>query len=93
MSHASQFRAQLCHSLIKSVARVKRDHGETSVPTRQEMVLMAHLMRRAGFGEPHANLTVLASKGYEAVVEELLHPKDKPPIDEELMYRILPGYE
>ena len=93
MSHASQFRAQLCHSLIMSVARVKRDHGETSVPTRQEMVLMAHLMRRAGFGEPHADLLVHASKGYESVVEELLHPKDPPPIDEELMYRILPGYE
>ncbi|GIS93204.1 MAG: hypothetical protein CM1200mP22_04410 [Dehalococcoidia bacterium] len=93
MSHASQFRAQLCHSLITSVARVKRDHGETSVPTRQEMVLMAHLMRRAGFGEPHADLIVHASKGYESVVEELLHPKDQPPIDEELMYRILPGYE
>ena len=93
MSHASQFRAQLCHSLIMSVARVKRDHGETSVPTRQEMVLMAHLMRRAGFGEPHADLIVHASKGYESVVEELLHPKDQPPIDEELMYRILPGYE
>ena len=93
MSHASQFRAQLCHSLIMSVARVKRDHGETSVTTRQEMVLMAHLMRRAGFGEPHADLIVHASKGYESVVEELLHPKDQPPIDEELMYRILPGYE
>ena len=93
MSHASQFRAQLCHSLIMSVARVKRDHGETSVPTRQEMVLMAHLMRRAGFGEPHADLIVHASKGYESVVEELLHPKAQPPIDEELMYRILPGYE
>ncbi|MED5208588.1 MAG: DUF1800 domain-containing protein [Chloroflexota bacterium] len=63
------------------------------MPTRQEMVLMAHLMRRAGFGEPHADLIVHASKGYESVVEELLHPKDQPPIDEELMYRILPGYE
>ena len=33
---------------------------------------MAHLMRRAGFGDPREELEERASKGYEAVVEELL---------------------
>ena len=63
------------------------------MPTKQDIALIAHLMRRAGFGEPRADLVARADKGYEAVVEELLHPEDQPPIDEELMYRILPGYE
>ena len=63
------------------------------MPTRQEIALMAHLMRRAGFGEPRSALEARAIMGYEAVVEELLHPELLPAIDEELMYRILPGYE
>ena len=63
------------------------------MPTKQDIALIAHLMRRAGFGEPRADLVARADKGYEAVVEELLHPEDQPPSDEELMYRILPGYE
>jgi uncharacterized protein (DUF1800 family) len=63
------------------------------MPTKQDIALIAHLMRRAGFGESRADLVARADKGYEAVVEELLHPEDQPPIDEELMYRMLPGYE
>lgn len=33
--------------------------------------LMAHLMRRAAFGAPAAELEVLAEKGYDAVVDDL----------------------
>ena len=43
------------------------------MPNRQEIALMAHLMRRAGFGEPRWELDARTAKGYEAVVEELLH--------------------
>ena len=41
----------------------------------EDIRLMAHLMRRAGFGDPREELEERASKGYEAVVEELLHPR------------------
>jgi len=37
---------------------------------------MAHLMRRAGFGAQYDELEARASKGYEAMVEELLHPSE-----------------
>lgn len=42
----------------------------------QDITLMAHLMRRAGFGAQHDELEARAEKGYEATVEELLHPED-----------------
>ena len=60
---------------------------------QEEIGLMAHLMRRAGFGDPREELEERASKGYEAVVEELLHPECRPAIDDELLYRMFPGYE
>ena len=42
----------------------------------KEIALMAHLMRRAGFGAQYYELEARAAKGYEATVEELLHPDD-----------------
>ena len=42
---------------------------------------MAHLMRRAGFGAPREELEARAAKGYEATVEELLHPEEQEPVD------------
>jgi uncharacterized protein (DUF1800 family) len=41
-----------------------------------DIALMAHLMRRAGFGAQYDELEARAAKGYEATVEELLHPED-----------------
>ena len=41
-----------------------------------DIALIAHLIRRAGFGETHAQLQERAAKGYDATVEELLHPED-----------------
>jgi hypothetical protein len=43
-----------------------------------DMALMSHLMRRAGFGAPYEELEARAAKGYEATVEELLHPEAQP---------------
>ena len=43
-----------------------------------DIALMAHLMRRAGFGAQYHELESRAAKGYEATVEELLHPEDNP---------------
>ena len=43
-----------------------------------DIALMAHLMRRAGFGAPYEELEVRAAKGYEATVEEFLYPENQP---------------
>jgi uncharacterized protein (DUF1800 family) len=40
-----------------------------------DITLMAHLLRRAGFGATREELESYATKGYEATVEELLHPE------------------
>ena len=48
-------------------------------------VKIAHLYRRAGFGLSPEELKAAAAKGFEACVEELLHPeKIKDPLDERL---------
>ncbi|MGQ4810618.1 hypothetical protein NKDENANG_04102 [Candidatus Entotheonellaceae bacterium PAL068K] len=49
--------------------------------------LMAHLMRRAGFGARRDELEAYAEKGYEAVVEDLLHPERFPEVDNDLFCR------
>ena len=63
------------------------------MPHQEDIRLMAHLMRRAGFGDTREELEERVSKGYEAVVEELLYPERQPAIDDELLYRFFPGYE
>ena len=60
---------------------------------KEDIALIAHLMRRAGFGASRQELEDRAAKGYEATVEELLYPEDQPPIDDDILYRFLPGYE
>ncbi len=47
----------------------------------QDITLMAHLMRRAGFGATRDELEARVAKGYEAAVEELLHPEEQEPVD------------
>jgi len=49
---------------------------------KEDITLMAHLMRRAGFGANREELEARVAKGYEATVEELLHPEEQPPVDE-----------
>src|ERR671938_353078 len=46
--------------------------------------LMAHLYRRAGFGASRDELEAALAKGYEATIEELLHPETAPPLEEKL---------
>ena len=45
------------------------------------IALTAHLMSRAGFRAGREELEASAAKGYEATVEELLHPEKKEPVD------------
>ena len=42
--------------------------------SQHDIALMAHLMRRAGFGATREELEAYVAQGYDAVVEELLHP-------------------
>ena len=57
-----------------------------------KIALIAHLMRRAGFGAARDELDACVSKGYEATIEELLHPENQPDLDLFLMARYLPEY-
>src|ERR687887_1818400 len=58
--------------------------------SNRDIALMAHLMRRAGFGAPREELEARAAKGYEATVEELLHPEGQPALDRNEMMRYHP---
>ena len=50
-----------------------------------DIALFAHLLRRAGFGATREELEGYAAKGYEATVEELLHPEIVPsPVEEDM---------
>ena len=57
----------------------------------KNMALMAHLMRRAGFGATRGELDASLAKGYEATVEELLHPEELERVDRYVFLRYLPG--
>ena len=54
---------------------------------KDDIGLMAHLMRRAGFGAGRDELEARAAKGYDATVEELLNPEAKPPVDHYTLLR------
>ena len=60
----------------------------------KDIALMAHLMRRAGFGASRGELEERAAKGYEATVEELLEPEVHgiPPFHEGILYRHFQGF-
>ena len=56
-----------------------------------DIQLMAHLMRRAGFGAPYEELEARAAKGYEATVEELLRADENLDWEEDLARRHMIG--
>ncbi len=58
---------------------------------QEDIALMAHLMRRAGFGAGRDEIEARAAKGYEATVEELLHPETQPPVDAYTLLRYQPA--
>ena len=61
--------------------------------SRDDIALMAHLMRRAGFGASRKELEARVAAGYEATVEELLHSESQPPVDEDILFRYFPNDE
>ena len=52
-----------------------------------DIELMAHLMRRAGFGATYEELEEYAAKGYEATVDELLSPMEQPDLEMDILER------
>src|SRR5437016_13312233 len=58
---------------------------------QDDIALMAHLMRRAGFGATRDELEARVAKGYEATVEELLNPETQPPVDAYSLLRYQPA--
>ena len=58
-----------------------------------DIALMAHLMRRAAFGATRDELEAYVAKGYEATVEELLHPEEQPDWEEDLYVRAYPEFQ
>ena len=46
---------------------------------KEDLALMAHLLRRAGFGGNREELERCVAQGYDATVEELLNPTEEQP--------------
>jgi hypothetical protein len=67
------------------------EEGGQSMAYQEDIALMAHLMRRAGFGAGRDELEARVSKGYEATVEELLHPETQEPVDAYTLMRYQPA--
>ena len=53
----------------------------TATSARTDVSLIAHLLRRAGFGATRDQIDAYTAKGYEETVEELLHPKQEEAAD------------
>ncbi len=61
--------------------------------SRNGIDLMAHLMRRAGFGASRSELEQLSATLYETVVDQLLCPEKQPELDTFAFYRYHPQAE
>ena len=57
-----------------------------------KIALMAHLMRRAGFGAARDELEARVAKGYDDTVDELVDIESQPDVELDLMERYLPEY-
>ena len=55
--------------------------------SQQDIEIMAHLMRRAGFSATRDELEGYVATGYEAVVEDLLHPTDPDNMPDDVIRR------
>jgi uncharacterized protein (DUF1800 family) len=60
--------------------------------SQQDITLMGHLLRRAGFGASRAEVEAKAEQGYNTVVEQMLNPETQPAIEEDIMMRYHPSY-
>ena len=56
-----------------------------------DLALMAHLFRRAGFGADRDELERYVARGYEEAVEDLVNPERCPGLDEDIISRYIDG--
>ena len=56
----------------------------------EDIALVAHLLRRAGFGASRDDIEAAAAKGYDNVVQELLNPGEG--LDDDILMRYNPAY-
>ena len=54
---------------------------------KKDIALIAHLMRRAGFGATRSEIQSYLAKGYETTVEELLHPENPANLPDDVIRR------
>jgi hypothetical protein len=66
--------------------------GAEEVRRLSQLELMGHLFRRGGFGATRDELEAALGKGYEATLEELLHPEQAPDLEEDLLFRSFPDF-
>ena len=57
-----------------------------------DIMLMAHLMRRAGFGASYEEIERRAALGYAETVEELLYPETQPDLEMDVLNRYMHGW-
>ena len=58
----------------------------------QDIALVAHLLRRAGFGASRDEIEAKAAQGYDNVVQDLLNPEAQPEVENDLLMRYFPAY-
>ena len=63
-----------------------REQEEATMPST-DLALVAHLMRRAGFGATRPELEGYATQSYEGIVEDLLHPERFPEVADDVVVR------
>ena len=68
-------------------ARPTTNDSENAPGSGRKRALIAHLMRRAGFGATPSELDGYCSRGYDATLEWLLHPEDSQELDEDIIER------
>lgn len=58
--------------------------------SKTDLGLVAHLLRRAGFGATRSEVERYATKSYEEIVDDLVNPERFPEVDDDLLGRYYP---
>ena len=58
----------------------------------ENIALMAHLLRRSGFGASRDEIEAKAALGYQQALDDLLAPESQEDIEEDLLFRYNPSY-
>ena len=62
------------------------------MPVNDDLDLMAHLIRRAGFGANRDDLEIYLARGYSGTVEDLLVPEQAMALEDDLAFRYVPYF-